>query len=318
MKMQTKMLLFGLFTTCCVPSYAVVYDLDVAINNVRDNCVGISSKLNHLKTMAGISTGVGAVGTVAGAGALAAGVVKANKDKEIEDLKKQFEKILTVDKQTTKEEAEETLAKVEKAWAQYVKDAENDSSKKKNVDAISKLEEESKTLGNVRTGLLAGNTATSVVGAVVSSKSKVKGSLKDQVNACLVATEDLRESMMQARMEGQDTTKAKRIVDACGGYKSSDIAKINKFATGSTVTSSIGAVAGGVGMITSIAANTDATRNDNTKEGIEKEKGLNTASNVLSGITTATSATSTVLSGVQIATIKKVVSIADNCEKELR
>ena len=294
------------------PTYATVYDLDVAINNVRENCVGISGKMNHLKTMAGISTGVSAVGTVAGVGALASGIVKSQTDAEIEDLLNKLAEKFKKAQNVSDKELDEIVEDLEKNWEEYSKDYEKETKK------IDELTEKSKTLGNVRTGLLAGNTATSVAGAVVSSQSKVKGSLKEQIDACVAATEDLRESMMQARLEGQDTTQAKRIVDACSEYKFSDISKINKMATGSTVTSSVGAVVGGVGMITSIAANTDATRNDNSKEGKEKEAGLNTASNVLSGITTAASATSTVLSGVQIATIKKVVSVADNCEKELR
>ena len=295
-----------------VPSYATVYDLEVAMNNVRESCVGISSKMDHLKTMAGISTGIGAVGTAVGAGALASGIVKSQTDAEIEDLLKKLAEKLKKAEKVDDKELDDVLADLKENWETYSEEYEKETKK------IDELEKKSKTLGDVRTGLLATNTATSVAGAVVSSKSKVSGSLKDRIDECVAATEDLRESMMQARLEGQDTTKAKRIVDACSEYKTADVSKVNKLATGSTVTSSIGAVVGGVGMITSIAANTDATRNDDTKEGKEKEKGLNTASNVLSGITTAASATSTVLSGVQIATIKKVVSVADNCEKELR
>lgn len=294
-----------------MPSYAMVYDLDVAVQNVRDNCLGISSRLDHLKTIAGVSTGVNAVGTAVGAGALAAGIVKAQKDKEIEDLLEQIVKKTKAGQTVPDSELDGLIADLENNWDGYIKD-EALSGK------VDKLTEESKTLGNVRTGLLATNTATQVAGAVLSSQTKTSGDLKEQINKCVAAADDLKESMLQARLEGKDTTQAKRIVDACSEYKYADLSKINNLATGATVTSSIGAVSGGIGTITSAVANTDSTRNDNSADGKSKEKNLNTASNVLSGVSTATSAVSTVLNGVQIATIKKVVSTADNCEKELR
>lgn len=307
-----KKLSFVLLALLVCPSYAAVYDLDTAMNNVRKACIGINSKMDHLKLMAGINTGIGAVGTATGATALGVGIVKAQKDKEIEDLMVQIARNLKKGSATSAKDREDLIEDVSNNLAEYLKDAE------KEVQKIEKLTEESKMLGNIRTGMLATNTATSVAGAIISSQNKATGSIKDAIENCISATDDLRESMMQARLDGQDTTDAKRMVDACSEYKFADLSKINKLATGSTVSSSIGAVAGGVGMITSIAANTDSIRNEPSRAGQEKEKGLNTASNVLSGVTTATSAVSTILNGVQIATIKKVVSISENCEKELR
>jgi len=299
------------FLVCC-PSYAIVYDLDVAINNVRNACSGINSKMDHLKLMAGINTGIGAVGTVTGAVALGTGIAKAQKDKEIEDiLQKLTEKIKKGDNSSDEEE-DDLMAELQDNWNKYSKEFKAEASK------VDSLTQESKTLGNVRTGMLAVNTATSIAGAVISSQNKTSGSIKESINNCIAATDALRESMMQARLENKDTTQAKRIVDACAEYKFADLSKIDKLATGSTITSSVGAVAGGIGTITSIAANTDATRNDNSKDGREKEKSLNTAANVFSGVTTATSAMSTVLNGVQIAAIKKVVSVSESCEKELQ
>ena len=310
-----KKLSFVLLALLACPSYATVYDLDIAMNNVRAACSGINSKMDHLKLMAGINTGIGAVGTVTGAVALGTGIAKAQTDNAIESIQKMNEQFKATKPENASsqkdiDEAPENFKKILAKYANNIKDI-GDST-------IKKAEQESKTLGNVRTGMLAANTATSVAGAVISSQNKATGSIKEAIDKCITATDDLRDSMMQARMDGRDTVATKRIVDACSEYKSADLSKINKLATGSTVTSSIGAVAGGVGMITSIAANTDSTRNDDSKDGKAKEKNLNTASNVLSGVTTATSAVSTVLNGVQIATIKKVVSISEKCEKEIQ
>ena len=319
-----KRLSFVLLALLTCPSYATVYDLDVAMDNVRNACSGINSKMDHLKLMAGINTGIGAAGTVTGAVALGTGIAKAQKDAEIEKLLDQLNTKVKEHNAAgakgdslTQEDFDRKVSEFKQLYAEHVKTLTPEEVKQ-SKDKIDKLTEESKTLGNVRTGMLAVNTATSVAGAVISSQNKATGSIKEAIDNCISATDDLRDSMMQARMDGRDTVAAKRIVDACSEYKSADLSKINKLATGSTVTSSIGAVAGGVGMITSIAANTDSTRNDDSKEGKEKEKNLNTASNVLSGVTTATSAVSTVLNGVQIATIKKVVSISEKCEKEIQ
>ena len=325
-----KKLSFVLLALLACPSYATVYDLDIAMNNVRTACSGINSKMDYLKLMAGINTGIGAVGTVTGAVALGTGIAKAKKDAEsakiLEKITKQLDNkykgFADKHKDVKDDKKLETLFReeVRAKYAEYTKDGKfNEKDKKtgKETDLLkekAKIDAESKTLGNVRTGMLAANTATSVAGAVISSKNKANGSIKEAIDNCMSATDDLRESMMQARMDGRDTTIAKRIVDACSEYKSADLSKIDKLATGSTVSSSIGAVAGGVGMITSIAANTDSTRKGNAST----EKNLNTASNVLSGVTTATSAVSTVLNGVQIATIKKVVSISEKCEKEIQ
>ena len=325
-----KKLSFVLLALLACPSYATVYDLDIAMNNVRTACSGINSKMDYLKLMAGINTGIGAVGTVTGAVALGTGIAKAKKDAEsakiLEKITKQLDNkykgFADKHKDVKDDKKLETLFReeVRAKYAEYTKDGKfNEKDKKtgKETDLLkekAKIDAESKTLGNVRTGMLAANTATSVAGAVISSKNKANGSIKEAIDNCMSATDDLRESMMQARMDGRDTTIAKRIVDACSEYKSADLSKIDKLATGSTVSSSIGAVAGGVGMITSIAANTDSTRKGNAST----EKNMNTASNVLSGVTTATSAVSTVLNGVQIATIKKVVSISEKCEKEIQ
>jgi len=321
MKTPVIMFMVGIAGISCIPSYATVYDLDAAIDNVRNACMGIESKMDHLKLMAGINTGINAVGTVAGTGALAAGIVKAQKDKEVENILSQLETKFKNSRKPTSNEINDFYNDFIKLMGQNFEsetDITLDESDKKLIEQKNKLEQESKTLGNVRTGLLAGNTATQVAGAVIASQNKASGSLKEQINNCITATDDLKDSMMQARLENKDTTQAKRIVDACSEYKYADLSKINNLATGATITSSIGAVAGGVGTITSAVANTDTTRNDNSSEGKTKEKNLNTASNVLSGVSTATSAVSTVLNGVQIATIKKVVSTANNCEKELR
>ncbi len=330
------------------PANATVYDLDTAISKVRENCSGLESKMDHLKMMAGINTGINAVGTVAGGVALGTGIVKAQKDAKslaltkliavkLGELKIDNKSTLKLEDADTSKKQEDFINALRANYEKYTEKGDFKLDEDTLYGVFSpgsgvvsftaattgkidlkaekaKVDKESKMLGNVRTGLLATNAVTQVAGAVISSQNKAKGNLKEQIDRCIAATDDLKDSMMQARIENQDTTQAKQILDACGEYRYADLSKINNLATGATVSSSIGAASAGVGTVTSAMANTDATRHGK----VSTEQGLNTASNVLSGVSTATSAVSTILNGVQIATIKKVVSTAQNCEKELQ
>ena len=73
-----------------------------------------------------------------------------------------------------------------------------------------------------------------------------------------------------------------------------------------------------MGTILSATANSDRTRNDNTDDGKQREKNLNTASNVLAGATTAASATATVFNATQINAIRRVSEIAEKCTGVLK
>ena len=77
--------------------------------------------------------------------------------------------------------------------------------------------------------------------------------------------------------------------------------------------SGVGAATGLAGTITSGVANTDATRED-----ADKSKSLNTASNVLAGVTTAASLTATVFNATQIAAAKRIIEVAEQCEEALK
>ena len=73
-----------LYILALVPCYAHAdTSLHDAIENVRASCGNISAELTDMKKMAGITTAVTGVGTVAGGVALGTGLVKAKIDKEI-------------------------------------------------------------------------------------------------------------------------------------------------------------------------------------------------------------------------------------------
>ena len=280
-------------------------------------CVGIEEQLAGLKKMAGINTAVTGVGTAAGAGATVTGIVKSQKDKEISEIEIKLEKLREIETENPQTGNETTdfdvfYREFENSYtniAQQLKDYQSE---------IDKLTQQSKNLGNWRTGLLAGSTVTNIAGATIAGTNRVGVGLNEQINTCISAVDALQQSMMQARLNGADITEAQNIVDACGEYKYTDISKIDTRAKGAMISSVVGATTGLAGTITSATANTAKTRNDNTEEGRQKEKNLNTASNVLSGVTTAASATATVFNATQISAIKKVAEVAAKCTGVLK
>ena len=107
-------------------------------------------------------------------------------------------------------------------------------------------------------------------------------------------------------------------MEMCKEYDYVDISKINAKGKGATISSVVGATTGVAGTVTSAMANADATRNDDTKSGKQKEKNLNTAANVLAGASTVASATATVFNATQIKAIKDVANVAAKCTGVLK
>jgi len=294
-----------------------VLDLNTALQNTYRACADIDDNLHELKVLAGVNTAVTAVGTGVGAGAAVTGFVKAAKDKDIEELEKILKQIEENSAkysgvEPTDADRETFMAEYKNGYSAALKD------KKTVQEKINKLNEQSKNLGNWRTGLLAGNTATNIAGAIISSKTINKDDIQGQIDNCISATKDLNNAIMAAKMSGEDTEEAQSIYKACREYEYVDITPINKRGKGAMISASIGAGLGGVGTITSGVANSDKIRDDNTDSGKQKEKGLNTASNVLAVGATAASATATVFNATQIAAIKKVAKVSEACTGVLK
>lgn len=277
-------------------------DLTAVIENVRATCGNISAELSDMKKMAGITTAVTGVGTVAGGVALGTGIAKVGVDKDIEAKEKL--PLLSIGN-------EQTFRRDLLIYAQQINQITNG---KNEAD-----EQKSKTLGNIRTGTLAVATATNIAGAIMSGTNKVKGDLKQQIDECLTSVKTLSNVRMQARIDGSandtELAHAENIIRACDAWTTVDVSPINKRSTGATVSSGIGAGLGLAGTITSASANSDGIRNGDDHE---KEKNLNTAANVLAGGTTAASLSATIFNATQISAIKRAATVADECEGALR
>ena len=315
MREKTIMFLYLLVAFMYAPvANADILPLNDALRATYTACVGIDDNLADLKKMAGINTAVTGVGTAVGAGATVVGLVKASKDKEVEV---KLEKLREIEQRNPDVEASDDEWDTFSASMQTQLSAAKQEIEKYQAE-IEKLTKQSKSLGNWRTGLLAGNTATNVAGAIIAGNNKVDDDLQTQIDNCKKAVDELQRSMMQARFDGEDVSEAQQIVTACKEYNYVDISPINKRAKGAMISSVVGATTGLAGTVTSAMANTDKTRNDNTDAGKQKEKNLNTASNVLAGASTVASATATVFNATQISAIKKVATVASKCTEVLK
>ena len=310
---RLKRLVFLLSCMVISPGLCDDTELLAQIERTRAACVGLSDELSDMKKMAGINTAVTAVGTVSGGVALGAGLAKSSVDKEVEEL----EDLL--------KEAGVVKIETEDQFLSVLADMYDETGLKEGKEFAKVLREErdvlvkkSKTLGNVRTGTLAGAAVADTAGTIIALNNRVDGDLQTQIDACITERQNLSRAHMQARVAGETDAQTmayvENIVRACGAWETVDLGKINSKSTGAAISSGAGAAMAIAGMVTSISANSDGVRNNNTEDGKKKEKNLNTASNVLAGGTTVASGVATVFNATQISAVKRTVSAAEECE----
>lgn len=297
------------------PAFADAVALENALRATYMACIGINDELSGLKTMAGINTAVTSVGTAAGAGATIVGIVKSSKDAKAEQLEEILEEIRRKQQNLspmTELDVTVFLNEFNSGYEAILHGTDEVASE------LEKTTKQSKSLGNWRTGLLATSSATNVAGAIIAGTNRIRGDLQSQLDSCVATVDNLRDAIMQARLDGYDVTEAQEIASACGEFEYADISSVNNRGTGAAISSGVGAATGLVGTILSATANSDRTRNDNSDDGKQREKNLNTASNVLAGATTAASATATVFNATQINAIRRVSEIAEKCTGVLK
>ena len=232
---------------------------------------------------------------------------------EIEQLLKRLKEIEESKINTTVPDKREVLS----AADDYFSENRDENRANEYQSEIDKLTKQSKTLGNWRTGLLAGNTVTNIAGAIIAGKNN-GDEVQVLIDECRDSITGLNNSILQAKINGEDVSEAESIKKACGAYDMVDVSKINIRAKGAKISSIVGAGMGAVGTITSGVANSDKIRDDDSVSGKQKEKNLNTAANVLSVGATAATISATVFNATQISAIKKAATVAQECEKVLR
>ena len=289
--------------------------LTVAIQNAKNSCSGISDSMSDLKQRAGINTAVTGVGTLSAGVALGAGIVKSNVDKTIETWEVALDDMIKKQQEQQVEFIRINLNDVEKSLNEKVKSTDALKSD------IAMATDASKKLGNIRTGTLAGTAVLDTAGTIIAANNKVDDDLQTKIDNCMKSIKNLKSEEIRARTENTATevelAAANKIITNCRDWEFVDLSPINKRATGAAVSGGAGAALAVIGAITSASANSNSVRSDNSDAGKQKEKNLNTASNVLAGGATAASGVATVFNATQISAIKKAAEMADKCEGAL-
>jgi len=270
-------------------------------NELRQNCSGINAELQQIKKHEVINTVVTGVGTVAGGGALVAGIKKKDFDKKAEELDKKMQEI-------------ENMSDTE--FVAFLKDMAQYQELKDEYDSMCQMKHDyqakAKKMGNIRTGLMVGNTATAVAGTVISNKNKKDSdSIKDMIQQCLDTIQENSQIIGQsmADCERENYEKLKQAVAECKLLSTENMDKVYKQSKISGIVSGVNIGTGTVGTITSVLAN----KNQYDK----KTKNLNTVANVFAGTSAVASGVSTVFNAATLKSIKYNLTISESCEKAL-
>ncbi len=306
-------------------------DLQQKLDEALSVCSGIKKDLDSIFGLSVATTVVSGTGTLASGGALGVGVAKIVTDNKTEKLENQVEmyqlqSVKITGNSSISLNAQPVVSGSEEEVRAKVIDVMGDINTKVAdlQKQIAENEKKSSILGNVRTGLMAGATATSVASTVTSAVAGSQATkLAKQMEDCdkKIHEVKLAKGVLEAYDEISNSSaleKAKNVLNVCVGFDKNNINTLKTTMTASAVVSGIGSATAGAGTVTSVLANSKKVRNDNSVEGKKKEKGLNLASNILAGVATGTSGASTVLSATAIEKAKKDSVVAENCENALK
>lgn len=279
-------------------------------------CSGISDEISRIAKTSKVNTAVTAVGTVAAGGALVAGIQKYKEEEEIEKLVSE-------------------ICAAGGCTADGINSMSNEAFLNNVLQPMTKISElqqriqKSKRLGNWRTGLLGGTIGTNLVSAIMSGMNSNQSDLIQHISACNEVVRQIKVASAQLinvdlnPLENPNVRKLNDIKNYCGNIEIASVEKIEKRMKSVMGTSVAGVVVGTVGTITSAAANSDKYMDINNKmtltdEDRNKQKNLNTTSNVMAGANIVTGAVETGLNVSLINLTKKLISQAQLCEEVLR
>ena len=270
-------------------------------NVLRQNCSGINAELKQIKTYSTTNTIITGVGTVTAGGALYAGIKKKDLDKKAEELVKKMDSIENMS------DEEFVFFLKEMAYYQELKDEYGSMCQMKHD-----YEAQSKKLGNIRTGLMAGNTATAVAGTIISNKNKKDSdSIKDMIQLCLDTIKNNEQKIGQSMVDcsRNQYEKLKKVASECKMLRTENMEKVSKHNKVSTIVSGVNIGTGAAGTITSALAN----QNKYDK----KTKNMNTTANVLAGTSAVASGVSTVFNATTLKSINENLRASESCEEAL-
>lgn len=276
-------------------------------NATQIACAGIADELSRISGVSVSNAVVGGVGTAVAGGALATGIAKEGIDKEIEQLVQQMCENGGCNSSSIETMSDEQLLGVVGNLANI-------------HNLLEEKREQSKKLGNWRTGLMAGTIGTNVTTAIVSGLNRDQSELIQQITACNTAVAQLasyKSRLIAAGVnpiENPIVNKIDNVGTWCKPIDVKDVEKIEKRMTATMGTGIAGAVVGVAGTATSASANSKEISVDDTDADKQKRKNLNTASNILAGANVATGAVETGLSISLISLSKKLIQQAELCQ----
>ena len=289
----------------------IVNDAEWAVKMATNVCGGIADEIADVAGFARANTAVTAVGTVAGGAGVAVGLGKAQIDAEIAELEKQICKAGGC----SADSVEKMSANV--FWESVMVPMGE-------IVRLREMQEKSRKMGNWRTGLMAGASATHAASAIISGINLNQSDLVQHVVACNNAIENMRNLYQQMKNQGISPIEfpiRKRmdaIISACDAINVADVEKVEKrekWVLGASVVGGASAIAG---TATSASANAEIIRNATDDLIQQKEKKLNTASNVLAGVSTVGSGVATGVNIALVSLTNKMIRRAQQCEDALQ
>lgn len=279
-----------------------IIELSEIFQVTQTTCTGISDRIQSLKKATIANTAVSGVGTVASGGSLYAGVKKEQLDKQIAQLQEQICEDGGCDAASVEKMSDSDFFKILTLHAE--------------IAQLQRMYDKSVSMGNWRTGLMATGTATNIASAIISGLNKNQSDLIQQIEACNIALDILLSQNINGinPMEYPIVSKINEVKNWCHPIDVNDIEKIERKHKAIMGVSIAGATTGTIGTITSASANSSKVRNDNSEQGRNKEKKLNTIANVMAGTTTVVSGVSTGLNISTLSNVNKLIKRIKLCE----
>ena len=287
------------------------YKQTVAI--AKKVCGNIVESIQNIMVLGGVATVSSGIGTVSAGIATIAGFKKIEEDRKTLNFALELERINDMSDK-------EFLAWL--GWLGEMQKLEEAVQMKKNkCDA----QKRSETLGNIRTigDFVAGGTsaisAGTTIGAVVAVDfDKLK---KDIMNCEKYAKEILK---IKTKLMGVDLSdpmlpEMNRIILRCRNFNLANIDGVKTALTIAGIVSVAGTgtgIAGGIFSHTAVQMEKEGALGAVSIKDTDRvgTKEYNDAANILSAVTTATSLTSGLLSGVPLINLNKNLDIAKDCE----
>lgn len=309
-KMYLPIIIGGMCISTCMGAESdvdVIQRAESYYNAIQSVCSNISDSISQISGVAKANTAVNAIGTGASGGALAVGIAKTKADARVDELYKELCSLGACNAASIPNMTDEQVLKAAS-----------------NLSKISELSKElkaemqkKKSLGNWRTGLMAGNVATNVASAIIAGINRDKSELVQQIQACneaVKAGSDMSRELQRAGVSPMDNPIVKKLSSVttwCGNLNIDNIEKIEKKMGAVMGTSIAGAAIGTAGAAVSATANSD-------KVDPNKEKALNTTANVISGVNAATGIVGVGLNISMINTAKDMIKQSERCEEVLK